>query len=68
MNKSSLGVQPLAHSPDGAAVRLGVSLRQIYFLLQRGELKSYKDGKRRKIPDSECIAHVQRKLRESESA
>ena len=55
-------IEPLAHSPDSAAQRLGIPLRSIYTLIARGELRSYKDGKRRLIPDSECQRHVQQKL------
>lgn len=55
-------IEPLAHSPDSAAQRLGIPLRSVYTLIANGELRSYKDGKRRLIPDSECQRHVQRKL------
>jgi excisionase family DNA binding protein len=55
-------IEPLAHSPEGAAKRLGISVRAVYTLIATGELRSYKEGKRRKIPDSECQRRVQRKL------
>jgi excisionase family DNA binding protein len=55
-------IAPLAHSPESAAQRLGVPVRQVYTLLAAGELRSYKEGKRRLIPDSELIARVERKL------
>jgi excisionase family DNA binding protein len=58
-------VEPLAHSPEGAARRLGISLRAVYTLIATGELRSYKEGKRRKIPESECQRRVQRKLAEA---
>ena len=55
-------IEPLAHSPDRAAHRIGVSTRAVYTLIASGELRSYKDGKRRLIPDTECQRHVQRKV------
>jgi excisionase family DNA binding protein len=51
---------PLVHSPDSAALRIGKSVRSIYELIDAGELKSYKDGKRRLIPDTELVAYVDR--------
>lgn len=58
-------VEPLAHSPDRAAQRLGISTRAVYALIATGELRSFKDGKRRLIPDSECQRRVQRKMAEA---
>ena len=58
-------IEPLAHSPDSASQRLGIPLRSVYTLISTGELRSYKDGKRRLIPDTECQRHVQRKLAEA---
>jgi excisionase family DNA binding protein len=46
-------IQPLNYSPDDAAVRLAISTRAVYTLLATGELKSFKRGKRRLIPDEE---------------
>jgi excisionase family DNA binding protein len=57
--------EPLAHSPDTAAVRLGVPLRTIYTLLAAGELKSAKIGKRRVIPDAELRRLLDSKLAEA---
>ncbi len=54
--------EPLAHSPAGAGKRLGVSTRQVYVLIASGDLRSYKEGKRRLIPDSECQRLVARRL------
>lgn len=51
---------PLVHSPDSAAKRLGKAVRSVYMLIDAGELKSYKDGKRRLIPDTELVAYVNR--------
>lgn len=58
-------VEPLAHSPDRAAKRLGISTRAVYTYIATGELRSFKDGKRRLIPDSECQRYVQRKMAEA---
>lgn len=58
-------IEPLAHSPDSAAQRLGIPTRAIYSLIASGELRSYKDGKRRLIPDTECQRRVQRKMAEA---
>jgi excisionase family DNA binding protein len=61
-------ILPLAHSPDRAAQRLGISTRKAYDLIANGELRSYKDGKRRLIPDSECQNYVQRKMAQAGAA
>jgi excisionase family DNA binding protein len=58
-------VEPLAHSPESAARRLGVPLRAIYTLLAEGELPSTKVGRRRLIPDVELQRLLQRKLKEA---
>lgn len=55
-------IEPLAHSPDRAAHRLGISTRAVYMHIATGELRSFKDGKRRLIPDTELQRFVQRKL------
>ena len=55
-------LEPLAHSPSRAGERLGVSTRQVYVLIASGELRSYKEGKRRLIPDSECQRLVTRRM------
>lgn len=53
---------PLAHSPERAAKRLGVSTRSVYTLIANDELRSFKVGKRRLIPESECQAFIARQL------
>ena len=58
-------LDPLSHSPDSAAHRLGVSTRAVYKLLASGELRSMKIGKRRLIPDDELRSFTQRKLNEA---
>ena len=67
MNESR-AIEPLAHSPENAARRLGVSTRQIYVLIASGELKSFKSGKRRMVPDSELRAYVLRQMEMTEAA
>lgn len=67
MNDTSQ-LQPLAHSPDSAAQRIGISRRAIYDLIASGAIRSYKDGKRRLIPDSELQIYVQRKMAEAVAA
>lgn len=61
-------VTPLAHSPDDAAKRIGISTRAVYCHIATGELRSYKDGKRRLIPDVELQRYVERKLSEAGAA
>ncbi len=61
-------VEPLAHSPDRAAVRIGISTRAVYELIASGELRSFKQGKRRLIPDAECQRLVARKMAEAAAA
>jgi excisionase family DNA binding protein len=56
---------PLAHSPDGAAKRIGIPTRAVYSLIASGELRSFKLGKRRLITDVECQRLVQRKQTEA---
>ena len=52
----------LAHSPDHAVQRIGVSTRAIYAAIACDELRSFKIGKRRLITDSELQSLVLRKL------
>jgi len=59
------GPEPLAHSPENAARRLGVSVRMIYTLIAKDELRSYKLGKRRFIPESECQRFVAKCLKDA---
>lgn len=65
--KDTHQIEPLAHSPDRAAQRLGISTRAVYAHIATGELRSFKDGKRRLIPDTELQRYVQRKLAEAAS-
>jgi excisionase family DNA binding protein len=59
---------PLVHSPNSAALRLGKATRSIYELIATGEIRSYKDGKRRMIPDTELQNYVQRKMAQTRAA
>jgi excisionase family DNA binding protein len=53
-------VEALAHSPDRAGVRIGVSTRAVYVHIASGELKSFKIGRRRLILEDELKAFVAR--------
>ena len=61
-------LEPLAHSPDRAALRLGTNTRAIYAHIASGELRSFKVGKRRLIPEAELQSFVQRKMAEAVAA
>lgn len=61
-------LDPLAHSPDRAAQRLGISTRAVYAHIATGELRSFKDGKRRLIPDGELHRFVERRMLQAASA
>ena len=56
---------PLAHSPDRAGVRLGISTRAVYEHIASGELRSFKVGKRRLVTDTECQAFIARREAEA---
>ena len=58
-------LEPLAHSPDRTAQRLGISTRAVYTLIATGELRSFKSGKRRLIPDTEAQRYIARKMAEA---
>mgnify|MGYP003377470131 CR=1 FL=1 len=58
-------IEPLAHSPESAAKRISESVRAVYTHIATGELRSYKSGKRRLIPDAELQRYVQRKMSEA---
>ena len=58
-------IEPLAHSPERAGQRIGVSTRQIYALIATGELRSFKSGKRRLIPETECQRYIARQMAEA---
>lgn len=58
-------IEPLSYSPEGAARRLNCSVRRIYSHIADGTLRSYKDGKSRRIPDVELQRLVARKMAEA---
>lgn len=66
--KDSTQLEPLAHSPDRAAQRIGISTRAIYTAIATGELRSFKIGKRRLITETELQGLVQRKMAQAVAA
>ncbi|MBK9444391.1 MAG: helix-turn-helix domain-containing protein [Comamonadaceae bacterium] len=62
MHEKPTKLEPLAHSPDSAAQRIGISTRAVYTAIATGELRSFKIGKRRLITDQELQNLVQRKM------
>lgn len=54
-----------AHSVKSAAHVLDTNERAVYTLIARGELRSFKLGKRRLIPDDEIKSLVARKVKEA---
>lgn len=66
--KDSNQLEPLAHSPDRAAQRIGISTRAIYTAIATGELRSFKIGKRRLITETELQGLVQRKMAQAVAA
>ena len=53
---------------DAAGQRLGISTRQIYTHIATGELRSFKAGKRRLIPETELQQFVARRMAEAVAA
>lgn len=51
--RTALEAGRLAYSPAEAANSIGVARQTIYNLMQRGELRSVKIGRSRRIPASE---------------
>jgi excisionase family DNA binding protein len=56
-----LPIRPLVVSPAVAAAMLAVSKPSLYDLLAKAEIKSYKDGKYRKVLVSSLEDYVARK-------
>lgn len=50
----------LLYPPEEAAQRLTISRSQLFELLARGEIKSVKIGRLRRIPHDELTAYVER--------
>lgn len=61
MNNPNL-IDPLLHSPESAARRLSMATRTFYDLIAKGEIRSFKSGKRRMIPETELRAYIERKM------
>jgi excisionase family DNA binding protein len=55
-------------SPSRAALMLDCGEARLYELLKAGELRSYKDGKSRKILVASVHAYIERKLAEAAAA
>lgn len=60
MNKNADA--PLAHSIPGACARLGLGRTVIYELIQTGELRSFKVGRRTLIPEADLQRFVAKRL------
>src|SRR5262249_7108106 len=58
----SPSVAPLAVKPLEAARLLSLSLTKIYMLMRSGELRSYRDGRARRIMMSSIHEHMARRL------
>jgi excisionase family DNA binding protein len=58
-------IEPMTVSPDVAAARLGISLRSVYTHIATGEIRSFKDGKRRCIPVAELQRFIDRRMSEA---
>ena len=52
--------EKLLHSPEEAAQLLGVGRSQIFELIARGEVESFKIGRLRKIPRDALTAYIDR--------
>ena len=66
--ETSTPLPPLVHSPASAAQRLSMATRTFYDLIASGEIRSFKQGKRRLVPDTELQRYVERKLAQAEAA
>lgn len=52
--------EQLLYSPDEAAPLLGVGRSQMFELIARGEIESFKIGRLRKIPREALTAYIER--------
>jgi excisionase family DNA binding protein len=57
----SSDIRPLVVGPDAAATLLSTSKATVYQLLAAGELRSYKDGKFRKIIVKSIEEYIRKK-------
>jgi excisionase family DNA binding protein len=53
--------EQLLHSPEESAVLLGVSRSQVFEMLARGEIESFKIGRLRKIPREAITDYIKRR-------
>jgi excisionase family DNA binding protein len=53
----------LLYSPQQAAQLLGYGRSQVFELIARGELESFKEGRLRKIPAAALTDYIERKMR-----
>jgi excisionase family DNA binding protein len=56
--------EKLAHSVPETADLLGCSERGVYNMIGRGELESYKQGPRRKIPTTGILKYIEDQVEE----
>jgi excisionase family DNA binding protein len=49
---------PIAYTVAGAARHLAVTDRQVYRLIERGEIRSYKSGRSRRITHAALLEYV----------
>ena len=56
----------LLHSPEETAAMLGVSRSQVFELLARGEVESFKIGRLRKVPRDAIDAFIKRQRERAE--
>jgi excisionase family DNA binding protein len=55
-------IVPLLHDSKAAAARLGIGTTKLRELIAAGEVRTVRIGTRLLIPDSECVAFVDRLL------
>lgn len=60
--------EPLAHSPDDAARRLGVGRTKVFELMNSGELRRIKLGRRTLVPDADLVALIERRAERDEGS
>jgi excisionase family DNA binding protein len=65
--RPSEGDRALVVSPSRARELLDCGEARVYQLLKSGELKSFKDGKSRKILRASIDAYIERRLKEAEA-
>jgi excisionase family DNA binding protein len=53
--------EQLLHSPEESAGLLGVSRSQVFEMLARGEIESFKIGRLRKIPREAITDYIKRR-------